>query len=212
MELWFVLLENTGSCCFSMARGALGTLLRAGSPEEEAPFLHSTWSYSLTESKNFWFCGCCSLVLMQWAPPHSPAWNVLGEVLADLFRCAFSQQRRVCLFCEGILCGSSPEAMDIVSLISIRILQNLHLALGTHCSHWFEPTWAFLGICNLCLQLYYVQPSSTYFGASPLCWKLPTGANDIGKQAGSNWITDPFSCRWGTSGPVRRCAGCPKVD
>lgn len=135
MELWFLLLENTGSCCFSMALGALGTLLWAGSQEEEAPFLHNTWSSSLTESKNFWFCGCCSLVLLQWAAPHSPAWNVPGEVLADLFRCVFSQQRHVCLFCEGILCGSSPEAMDIVSLISIRILQNLHLAPSTHCSH-----------------------------------------------------------------------------
>lgn len=47
-----VVLENTGSCCFSMALGALGTLLWAGSQEkeEEAPFLHGTWSSS-TESK-----------------------------------------------------------------------------------------------------------------------------------------------------------------
>lgn len=61
----------------------------------EGTLLHSTYSYSLTKSKNFWFCGRCSLILLQWAPPHSAAWNVLGEVLADLFRHAFSQQRHV---------------------------------------------------------------------------------------------------------------------
>lgn len=162
MELWVVLLESTGSCCFSMALRALGTLLWAGSRGGGTlPSEHMKWFSNIIT--NFWLCGCCSPVLLQWAPPHSPAWNVLGEVLADLFRCAFPQQRHVCLFCEGILCGSSPEAMDIVSLISIRILHNLHLALGTHCSHWFEPTWAFLGICNLWLQLYYAQTQQYLF-------------------------------------------------
>lgn len=70
------------------------------------------------------------------AQQHEMCWERCWQIFLGMLFC----NKDMCLFCEGILYGSSPEAMDIVSLIAIRILQNLHLALGTHCSHQFEPT------------------------------------------------------------------------
>ena len=76
----------------------------------------------------------------------------------------------VCLFCEGILCGSSPEAMDIVSLISMRILQNLHLALGVPTAHaslsQHEPSQEFVISAYSCTM---PKTISSYFGADPVC-------------------------------------------
>lgn len=105
---------------------AVSWLLGAGA------LLRSVWSHSLTKAKTFWFSGCCSLVSLQRAPPRSAAWRGLEVVLAVLSRQRFFQQRHVCSFCGNILCGSFPEAVHIFHLMSMRILQNLCLALGTH--------------------------------------------------------------------------------
>lgn len=71
--------------------------------------------------------------------------------------------------------------MDIVSLISIRILQNLHLALSTHVHTGLsqhDPSKEYVISVYSCTM---PKAINSYFGADPGCPKLPTEANDIAK-------------------------------
>lgn len=188
---------------------AVSWLLGAGA------LLRSVWSHSLTKAKTFWFSGCCSLVSLQREPPRSAAWRGLEVVLAVLSRQRFFQQRHVCSFCGNILCGSFPEAVHIFHLMSMRILQNLCLALGTHPP--LTLIWATVTFLKNLSSLSHhscAMPKATqfHFGAHAICSKLPTESNDIGKQGGWNWITEPFLPWWGTADLVCRCTGCRNAD
>lgn len=107
-------------------------------------------------------------------------------MLAVLSRQCFFQQRHVCSFCGNILCGSFPEAVHIFHLMSMRILQNLCLALGTHpplTLIWANVTF----LIEFIISPYScAMPKATqfHFGADAICSKLPTESNDIGKQGG----------------------------
>lgn len=203
MELWVVLLENRGSCCFSMALGALGTLLWAGSQEEEeeAPFLHSTWSYSSTESKKLLVLWLLLPPIVAVGPSPLTSMKCAGRGVGRSFQMCFFTTK-ACVLILKVFCVALPLKPWILFLwfpleyCKICIWLWVPTAQASLSQH--EPSWEFVISGYSCTM---PKPSSTYFRASPVCWKLPTGANDW--QASIwNWITDPFSCRWGTRGHI----------
>lgn len=182
MELWFVSQGSSGQLVLLHGPRCIGALLCTGSQEEVAPFLHSSWSYSLTKSKNFWFCGCCSLILLQWPPPRSAAaWNTGGGVLANLFRRAFPQD--MCAYSVEVFFVPLPLKPWILFLwfplkyCKICIwhwVATAHTSLSQH-----EPAQEFV------ISVYsrtVLQTISSYFGVDPVCWKLPSKEMTLAKK------------------------------
>lgn len=132
-------------------------------------------------------------------------WQIFSDVLFH--------NKGMCAYSVKVFCVALPLKpwilflwfpLEYCTICIWHWVPTAHTGLSQH-----EPSWEFvISGCSCTMP----KPSSTYFGASPVCWNLLTGANDTDKQAGWNWITHPFSCRWGTRGHVHRCTGCWNVD